>query len=187
MKTKVLIVIALCCSGALAQDSGDFNNRAFTPDDAALAKATAACGPDKVKFDVTNPDKPEPAAVLEKGKALVYMIEDAELLCGPGCGVTTKVGLNGGWVGANQGGSYFSFSVEPGEQHLCVKWQSRVSRRNQAVAVANLTAEAGKTYYFRTRVFDNNYSASVDLDPITSDQGRLLMASFPLSISHVKR
>src|ERR1019366_9119074 len=32
----------------------------------------------------------------------------------------TKVGLDGAWVGANQGSSYFFFATTSGEHHLCV-------------------------------------------------------------------
>jgi hypothetical protein len=38
----------------------------------------------------------------------------------------TEVGMDGAWVGANQGSSYFFFAAAPGEHHLCIHGQSRL-------------------------------------------------------------
>ncbi len=99
----------------------------------------------------------------------------------------TKVGVDGNWVGANQGNSYFSFAVDPGEHHLCVNWQSRLEWRSRAFALANFTAEADKVYYFRTRLFSTRSDYVFDLDLVNSDQGKLLVASSAFSVSHVKK
>lgn len=53
-----------------------------------------ACGPQDVLFDVQQV-KTQPAAAPEPGKALVYFIQDAY-----GEVYTTRVGLDGAWVGA---------------------------------------------------------------------------------------
>ena len=103
-----------------------------------------------------------------------------------GCAVT-KEGLDGDWVGANKGNSYIFFFAEPGERHLCMNWQSRFEARSRVFAVANFTAEAGKTYYYRARLFPGHLDISFDLDPINSDQGKLLVASSMLSASTAKR
>lgn len=65
----------------------------------------------------------------------------------------TKVGMDGNWMGANHGNSYLLFTADPGEHHLCLNWQSVFVVRSRAFAMANFTAEEGKTYYFRARVF----------------------------------
>jgi hypothetical protein len=172
---KNLMVVLLCVSGVLAQDKS------------AIAKAAAACGPDKVEFEVTKTEAGKPAAA-EPGKALVYMVGEALADCEIDCNATIKTGLDGAWVGANEADSYFSLAVVPGEHHVCVKWQSRLGRRKRLVAVANFTAEAGKTYYFRARVYETLYLGThLDLDAINSDQGQLLVASYPLSVAHVKQ
>ena len=179
MKTKLMMAIVLCGAWAFAQDSVDFD-----PNKTAVAKAMAACGPDKVKFDVTQSGASQPPATVEAGKALVYVIEETSANCGVGCVATTKVGLNGSWIGANQGNSYFSFAVASGEHHLCVRWQSILPHRNRLAALANFTAEAGKIYYFRTGVFETeSFGAHLDLAPINSDQGQYLVALFPLSMA----
>jgi hypothetical protein len=181
MKTKLLLVIVLCGVVALAQDSGD-----FSPDASAVTKAMAACGPEKVTFSVTNRESSQPLPTVEPRKALVYVIEEMPATCGINCGVTTKIGLDGAWIGANQGDSYFAFAVTPGEHHLCVRWQSIMPHRNRLAALMNFTAEAGKTYYFRNVVFETDaLGTHLDLAPINSDQGQLLVALFPLSMPRV--
>src|ERR1019366_1867895 len=64
-------------------------------------------------------------------KALVYVIQDiGSINCIGGC-ITTKIALDGAWVGANHHNSYFSFAVDPGERHLCANWQSHFARLSQ--------------------------------------------------------
>jgi len=90
-------------------------------------------------------------------------------------------------VGANRGNSYLFFSAVPGEHHLCVNWQSRFVSRSEVFAMANLTAEAGKVYYFRVRVFPGEAEFSFDLDLVNSDQGKYLVASSAYSAAHPKK
>jgi hypothetical protein len=159
------------------------------------AVAEAACGPKNIKFEVqtgpTDPPQPEP------GKALVYVIEDLGQ-CSDCTGnskafftnvsnALTKVGMDGAWMGANQGSSYFFFAATPGEHHLCINWQSRLEVRSRAFAMANFTAEAGKVYYFRERVFPGESDYSFDLDPVNSDEGKYLVATSAFSVSHPKK
>jgi hypothetical protein len=177
MRPTILMVIVLGATAAFAQD---YPYADYFPDEAALAKATAACGPDDIKFDVTLAASPQPVPAVESGKALVFMIQE-DGGCGD-CYALTKAGLDGAWIGANQGRSYFAFAVTPGQHHLCVRWQS-VFSRGRLAAVASFKAEQGTTYYFRSRVFGEG----LDLDPINSDQGALLVAAYPLSVSHVRK
>jgi hypothetical protein len=97
------------------------------------------------------------------------------------------VGLDGAWVGANQGSSYFFFTAEPGEHHLCVNWQSWIGFKSRAFAMANFTAEPGGVYYFRSRVIFTRQDYIFDLDPLNSDQGKFLVASSAFSVSHPKK
>ncbi|HEY6370771.1 MAG TPA: hypothetical protein VIX37_09340 [Candidatus Sulfotelmatobacter sp.] len=53
--------------------------------------------------------------------------------------------------------------------------------------MANFTAEEGKTYYFRARVFPGEDDYSFDLDLVNSDQGKFLVASSVLAVSHPKK
>jgi hypothetical protein len=85
-----------------------------------------ACGPKEALFDVKQVKKPEPAATPASGKALVYFIQDEDL----GLGFfTTRIGLDGAWVGALRKPSFVSISVAPGEHHACASWQDLKSQR----------------------------------------------------------
>jgi hypothetical protein len=159
---------------------------AFAQDQDAIAAAEAACGSKDVKFDARQDTTQHPVPLPDPNKALVYIIQDiGEAQC-TGCALT-RVGLDGAWVGANQGSSYFSFSAEPGERHLCVNWQSRFEIKSRAFAMANFTAEPGRVYYFRSRVIFTRADYIFDLDPVNSDQGKFLVASSAFSVSHTKK
>ena len=166
------LVVMLLASAAFAQNKS--------------AAVAAACGPKGVTFDVKRDESQRTFAQPEPGKARVYFVQDiGEVNCLGGC-LTTKIGLDGAWVGANRHNSYFSVSVEPGEHHLCANQQSHVSRLSQLVAFAHFTADEGKVYYFRTRAFGGTTQILFEIDPIDSDEAKYLIASYPLSMSHPK-
>jgi hypothetical protein len=164
-----------------------FTLSAFAQDSPAIAAAEAACGPKGVNFDVKDDDSQHAVAQPEAGKALVYVIQDiGSPNCIGGC-ITTKIALDGVWVGANHHNSYFSFAVEPGERHLCANWQSHFGRLSRVVGLAHFTAEAGKTYFFRTRAIGYGGPTFFDIEPIDTDQAKLFIASIPMSVSHPKK
>jgi len=150
------------------------------------AVTAPACGPQRINFDVQVDESQHTLGQPEPGKARVYFVEDlGEVNCSLNC-VRVKIGLDGAWVGASRYNSYFSVSVAPGEHHVCANPQSRFAL-GRLVALAHFTAEAGKTYYFRTRIFGAENQGLIDLEPIDSDQGKYLVASYPLSVSTPKR
>jgi Protein of unknown function (DUF2846) len=168
---SALIVTLLAASAFGQQESG---------------APAAACGPKSTNFNVKRDESQHTLAQPEPGKALVYFVQDIGVVnCVGGC-VTTRIGLDGAWVGANQHNSYFAVSVEPGEHHVCAKPQSHVWWVSREVALAHFTAEAGKVYYFRTRNFFGGNQLLFDLDPVDSDQAKYLISSYPLSASHPK-
>ena len=148
---------------------------------AAVAAATTACGPsgEHLKVNPENarnlPTQPEP------GKALVYVIEDdgvANHIIGGN--ITWRIGLDGSWVAVlNRHSPYTTFSVTSGEHHLCVNWQSSLEFLAKATSLARLDVEADKTYYFRIRKWESQAEVYVDLNPVDSDQGKLLLALQP--------
>jgi uncharacterized membrane protein YgcG len=104
-----------------------------------------ACGDDSVKFNVkTEKNQPAPAPP-PAGKAQIVIINNAGF---------ARYGIDGAWVGANDGNSYFAVTIDPGERHLCVKYNisamypGRV--KQETAMVASVTAEAGKVYYFQS-------------------------------------
>jgi len=150
----------------------------------------AACGPRDTEFNVKIDKTPHSIAEPEAGKALVYVIEDQEtknIL-----DVTIRIGLEGAWMGASRGDSHFFFTVDPGVHHLCADWLLTIDPDERIVALANFTAEAGKTYYFRARNWGSMRSRDIayrvlDLDAVNEDQGRLLVARSGLSVSTQKK
>jgi hypothetical protein len=158
---------------------------AFAQDPSGVA--AAACGPKAARFDVKRDDSQHTLAQPEPGKALIYFVQDIGVAACLGSCVTTKIGLDGTWIGANQHNSYFSVSVEPGEHHLCANPQAIFSPARKLVALAHFTAEPGKIYHFRTRAFGGKDQVLFDFDPVDSDQAKYLIESFPLSVSHPKK
>lgn len=147
----------------------------------------AACASKSANFDVKLDESQHALLSPEAGKARVYFIQDlGPVSCIGSCG-TTRIGVDGAWVGANQHNSYFSVTVEAGEHHLCANPQSHFASVTRFVALAHFTAEPGKTYYFRTRTLGGKDNPSFDLDPVDSDQAEYLIASYPLSVSHLKQ
>lgn len=170
---------------------------AFAQDQTAIAAAQSACGAKIVSFDAKQDPTQHPTPQPEPDKAAVYVIEDLGQCsdCGGASftpkdveGAVVKVGMDGGWVGATRGNSYLSISAEPGEHHMCLNWQSSLAERSRAFAMINFTAEAGKIYYFRARLFPGgNGDYSFDVDPVNTDQGKYLVASSAFSVSHPKK
>jgi len=163
----------------------------FAQDDAAKARMAAGCGPNEMKFDVKTDKKRHPMGELDSGKALVYVFGDEDvdnsnsLKIG---GLTTRVGLDGSWVGANNYKSYFFFPVDPGEHRLCTSWQSVLKGRTEKTSAASFTAEAGKVYYFRTRTPANPQPKSlVKLVPVDPAEAQLLIAASAYSTFQLKK
>jgi hypothetical protein len=176
MKT-VLILMVLTLSAFAQQESGP---------------VAAACGSKDIKYDAKLDDSQHTLAQPEAGKALVYFIQDIGVVNCLGACMTTRIGVDGAWVGANQHNSYFSVSVEPGEHHVCASPQSRLLPKASAkyasalLALRHFKAEVGNIYYFRMRSFGAPSQEIFDLDPVDADQAKYLMAYYPLSVSHPK-
>src|SRR5260370_37024132 len=104
---------------------------------------------------------------------MVYVLEeDFASFCIGGC-ITTRVGVDGAWVGANQGKSYLFFIVDPGAHRVRTAWQSSLKGRSHVSAAISLTAQAGRSYYFRTLVFNG----ALNLTQVDSPNGPFLMLS----------
>jgi hypothetical protein len=150
------------------------------------------CGPDDSKFDVKTDKNKHLATQPEPGKALLYFLEDdSDFSSTPK--PTTRLGLDGQWVGATHGNSYFFLSVDPGEHHLCASWQSVVLiGRGRKSAAAHFTAEPGKAYYFRVQnVWPHERIENRDtrfvFAPLDSDEGQLLTTKFAFATFHPKK
>jgi hypothetical protein len=181
---KILVILILFAASAFAQDQG------------AITAAESACGPTDANFHIKTDTRSRPVLQPEAGKALVFVIEDQKF---QGIkAVTIRIGLDGAWLGATRGNSYMSFMVEPGEHHLCADWVSQFLEGGRLVSLAALTAESGRVYYFRVRNTDGpasfvggsglegEHEASLDLELVNSDEGKLLVVSSSLSKSQAQ-
>lgn len=154
-----------------------------------------ACGPNNISFTVSTDKTAAKPANADANSAAVYIIQDDSLFQSfPS--PTVRTGLDGEWVGATHGDSYFMFSVAPGEHHLCFAWQSKVAiGRTSSMATAHsLNAKAGETLYFKVRnLFPDAAPGQmrqlprITVDPIDPDEGQLLTNRLPLSISRRKK
>ena len=149
------------------------------------APLPAACGNLTVNMAVQLTHNASAAQQPEPGMARIDFIQQSGMPVLIGY-PTTKIGIDGQWVGANKKNSYFSVSVAPGEHHLCAKMQSAFLPKD--IELAHMTAEAGKVYYYRTRIFDSKYGPIyLFLTPVDSDEGKYLVASYPLAKARVRK
>jgi hypothetical protein len=178
MMNRVLFLVLLLASPIFAQD------------DEARARMAAGCGPSEVNFDVRVDKKSHPTGQPEPGKALVYVfgdeyIDNVTLHIGS---VTTRVGVDGTWVGAKELRSYFFFQVTPGDHRLCTSRQSRLKSQTRISAALSFAAEAGKVYYFRIKTPEHPLpNESVGLVPVDPAQAQLLIASSAYSTFRQKK
>jgi hypothetical protein len=150
----------------------------------ALAQgSSSACGPEYVSFKVTLDKSHSSPPTAEPGKATVVFIQDfGARKFGIGVRVIGRIGVDGSWVGAIKENSYLSVLLEPGEHHICVNLDSELL--GNPVEFAHFTADAGKTYYFRSRYMSGG---NLLLALVDSDEARYQIAMFPLSVSKPKK
>jgi hypothetical protein len=162
----------------------------FAQDSAANAPEAGGCGPNNVQFEVKTDKKQHPTAQPEAGKALVFVIGDT---WGDHVAVhvgtpPTRFGIDGKWVGANGYRSYFFFAVDPGGHFLCTNVQAIIERAvKSSTAARSFTAEAGKSYYFRTVTPDAGASGGpTKIVPVDPAEAQVMMANKAFSTFHVK-
>jgi hypothetical protein len=151
----------------------------------------AGCGANAVRFDVKTDKKQHPTGQPDPDKALVYVIgaswmDYTTVHVGT---PPTRFGIDGTWVGANGYRSYFFFQVDPGSHFLCTSMQSKLKTVTKSSAAAtSFTAEAGKTYYFRTKTPPGvNSNGDIKLIPVDPAEAQVLIASTAFSTSHLKK
>jgi Protein of unknown function (DUF2846) len=162
---------------------------ALAQDQAAAARVQAGCGGDDTQFDVKTNKSQHPQGQIPEGKALVYVFEaektDAEAFkIGA---VTIRVGLDGQWVGANHGNTYFYFPVEPGDHSICGNWQSSIGKLAKQASAASFSAEPGQTYYFQVRVDERSHdNPAIWMEPVDPAEAKILISSASLSTFKAK-
>lgn len=159
---------------------------------ASAQSLTSACGPRDQNFVTSHGPAGDSAARAAGEKATIYVVEVYSLHDkGRFNRPTVRVGADGTWAGATQGLSFLRMEVAPGEHHLCSQWQSVLSAFTDQVSLLNLNVEAGKTYYLRIQIMndgrgDNSGPGLLDLQPVSTDEGRYLVSIAAQSISRPK-
>ena len=154
---------------------------------ARCANLPSACGDDKIKFDVkTAKHQPAPAPPTA-GQAQVVFIEDETEPVGPFMYATVRFGLDGAWEGANNGNSYFTVDVAPGEHHLCANWQSAMRTFNKDVDLASFIAKPGKVYYFRAKIVVGKNFVDFNIERVNGDEGKYMAQNSKFSTSTQKK
>jgi len=143
--------------------------------EAAAARTAAGCGPSAEMFGVETTDLKHPVGQPEQGKALVYFFVDSIYA------QTMRVGVDGNWVGANDGKSYFFFQVAPGEHNVCTEGQSGTF--NKSGEAIHLAVEAGRTYYLRLNF---GYQLQTHLELSDEAEGHFLIGSLLYATSQPK-
>jgi len=156
-----------------------------------LVSPLTGCGPDATQFSTSHGEVGDTTPPESSDNATLYVIEIYNLSDkGRFNRPTIRIGMDGAWAGATQGFSYLRFPAKPGVRHLCARWQSHIGRLSQQVSLFNFDAEAGKTYYLRVQIAveggSGGNAASIDLQPVSVDEGRFLVSEAARSISHPK-
>jgi hypothetical protein len=153
-------------------------------------RTAAGCGPANIKLSVKTDKHQHPSTVPEAGKALLvvftqYEIDAQTQLIGH---VTTRVGLDGNWIGANHQGSAFTYAIEPGAHHVCSDVQPFGPAAQKLSGAVDLVAEAGVTYYYRVVVSQlPKMPLSLHVEPMQQAEGLLTASNAALSTSAPKK
>lgn len=130
-----------------------------------------ACGDDKASFEVKTQDGQPAPAPPPAGKAQIVFIDDDNVKTSGFSFTTFRYGMDGAWVGANKGNSYFVVNTDPGEHHLCVSPQTVSSKGRMTVGIGSFTAEAGKVYYYSAQLAVMGAAPGAYVPPTTGANG----------------
>lgn len=163
---KIAVFALLLAGSALAQQPVD--------------PAASSCGPANAPLHVHLDKRSHDLLPPEPGRARVYFIQEAGTpinLAYP----TTRVGLDGAWVGALRPNAYFAASVAPGEHHVCAVLHSLAF--GAVTELAQFSAGPDKTYYYRSRLILMQDRVYLELQPVDPDEALHLIASDPVSVA----
>lgn len=169
MRFLVPALLLIIAAHASAQNADAIYLRACGPKDTELSAQPVSTG---------EPQLPQP------GKALVYFVQDES---GTRAHLTSRVGLDGSWVGALERNSYFSVAVTPGKHHACV---AMTNRKHPNAQLIQFTVKPGDVKYYRVRAIVGGEElgsfAVILFGPVDKDETRYLIASDPQIIATPK-
>jgi Protein of unknown function (DUF2846) len=172
---RTILAILLFAASACAQSAP------------AASDGNPVCGGlPNTTFEVKT-ENSEHSAQPVAGKAIVYFLQDdSNFVARPR--PTTRLAVDGAWVGATHSESYFYFPVEVGEHHLCALWQPGGLDSAVRTGAAHFTAEAGHVYYFRAQNSSRQDGVrTIEFGRVDSDEAKLLIRQYAFSVSSVKK
>lgn len=181
---KLFLVAALSILAFVAHSSLSAQLTRFGQRNESSAKPNA-CGPTGVKFKITLDQTRHAIPAPAPGKAQVVFIHEDGTDENSWTYPTIRIAADGAWVGANHQNTWFALSIDPGVHHFCTNMQTNVVEAR--TVLAHVDAEAGKTYYFRTRLIMSRAVELLELTPIDSDEGEHLVALLPMSVSKANK
>ncbi len=144
-----------------------------------------ACGDEKIKVDVAVQKPPSALPAANTTSATLVFVQRLGESC-IGCSVT-RVGLDGTWIGANKGASFFSVTTAPGEHHVCAFWDAPGARIENKIELTELEALAGQIYYFEIEIGPRSTREfAMRLKPISADMGTFLVSRSKQSVATPK-
>ena len=144
-----------------------------------------SCGPGAQGFNVRLDDAGHSLLPPETGKAMVYFIHDDGSGVGGGS-PTTRYAVDGSWVGANQGESWFAVAVTPGEHHVCAATsvvRDRPAERSSLIS----TPKQGRVTSSALAYSTSRSADLLELEQIDSDEAGYLISLYPMAIATAKK
>jgi len=172
MRTKFgVFLLSLLLTGTATEGSADSNG------------LPQSCGPNDVSFTFNSQKSAPPAA--SANQATLVVVQRAGLCIG--CSVT-RIGVDGAWVGANKGRTFFAVPIEAGEHHVCADWAAPLASTEARIGLTDFQAEPGKSYYFETVIERNgeNEAPRMILKQLSPDMGAFLVARSEQSVAVLK-
>ncbi len=175
-----------------------------------IRTAEAACGDPTARFTVKRIQGPADVPAPSAGSARVVVLESG-LMYADGYFLpkgksspksykrlpqsltpTVRIGMDGRWLGALRGNDFTSFTVAPGEHHLCVQFQNPPNAGASSTApmafLSSMNAAVGRTYYFQISymMIHNLNKCGLELQPLQEYSGRLILSrSSPVAFSEI--
>jgi hypothetical protein len=140
----------------------------------------ASCGDENAVINVSTHGHGAVPASPEAGQTKIVFIETAGKNTQP---VITRAAVDGTWLGANRGNSYFEAAIAPGEHHVCVDWELPHRYIKDQPGFEVFTAESGKTYYFLVKV---DWTANVEPVQLTRYDGDMSLHLAPVNVDEAQ-
>jgi hypothetical protein len=146
---------------------------------AMAGKLPSACGSFGAHPSIRLQSYAKSLSPIPTGMARLVFVQQIGIC--PHCGVV-RVALDGKWIGANKGDSWFAATIPPGEQHICVAWNAPFVKITNRIQLTELNAKPGKTYYLETTAVTGKYQINrLLLATTTQDEADFLISNLKMS------